>query len=100
MFNSEEREGAAEEADVMEASLVSDGFLTKKLEWRSALELRSIINLLLDELLSQGLSLLVLAIMSHGRAGILTGCNGSHIPISDILEILRSRLPERIPLVC
>ena len=87
---------AEDEANKMTDSLVTAGCETQKIEWKSALDLRHRI----DELPSQGISLLVISIMTHGKAGMLYGCNGSHIPITDVLQIVDNKLSEQVPMVC
>lgn len=96
MFNSKNREGAAEEASDMEKSLVKSGFETKTTEWREYdlfLEIRSQLTDLTD------LSLLVISIMSHGTAGSLTGNNNCSMSITDLLGLLSELVPKHIPLV-
>ena len=97
LFSTEERINATEEADVMSQSLVSAGFDTKRVEWTRDLPL--VIIPLLSELVSQGVSLLVISIMCHGKAGMLTGSGNYKVSISDILQVLRERLPSSLPLV-
>ena len=97
LYSTEGRINATEEADVMYQSLVSAGFDTKRVEW--ARDLPLVIIPLLSELVSQGVSLLVISIMCHGKAGMLTGSGNYKVSISDILQVLRERLPSSMPLV-
>lgn len=99
LFNPERREGAIEEAHAMDESLAISGFKTKTLEWKMDYHLFGQLDAQLDELIPDGLSLLVLSIMSHGAAGILTGSSDSKISISDILQVLKGNLPKQIPVV-
>ena len=79
----------------MNDCLMKAGFHTKKKEWKFSHEL----FLDFTELMSCGLSLLVVSIMSHGTAGTLKDSRGSMIAISDILSSLKAKLPEKLPLV-
>ena len=99
LYNPENRCGAAEEASLVEDGLVRAGINVDKQEWRSEAELYDNLNNKIDELLTQGLSLLVISIMAHGRAGVLGGSNGSLITITGILSHLKDKLPEHLPLV-
>ena len=67
LYNTEGREGAELETKTMNDSLVKAGFHTKMKEWKYSYEL----FLEFTELMSSGLSLLVISIMSHGTAGTL-----------------------------
>ena len=95
LYNTEGREGAELETKTMNDSLVKAGFHTKMKEWKYSYEL----FLECTELMSSGLSLLVVSIMSHGTAGTLKDSGGSMIAITDILSSLKSELPEKLPLV-
>lgn len=99
LFNSDNREGAAKEANAMSESLTKSGIQTKTVEWKRDYDLFAEIHDELTGLISDGLSLLIVSIMSHGTAGILTGINDSKIAISDVLKTLRVKLPKHIPLV-
>ena len=99
LYNPENRRGAAEEASLVEDGLVRAGINVDKQEWRSEAELYDNLNNKIDELLPQGLSLLGISIMAHGRAGVLGGSNGSLITITGILSHLKYKLPEHLPLV-
>ena len=69
-------------------------------EWMYSYELfLEISETKISELVTGGLSLLVISIMSHGTAGMLRGRGGTVVPISGILSSLRSRLPDKLPLV-
>lgn len=99
LYNVENRDNAVDEADIMVEGLLKAGFHTKMTKWRSAEDLCHIIVAQLKQLVSQGLSLLVVSIMSHGAAGILCGSDDSTVSISDILSIFQQSLPEHVPLV-
>ena len=99
LYNTDKRENAEVEATTMADNLLLAGFDTKKEKWERAHLLPHTIHPLLDEVISKGLSLLVISIMSHGSVGMLRGCDDSKIPITDILELLKDTLPEHIPLV-
>ena len=100
LYNTDKRENAEAEATTMHDNLVQAGFETKKEVWESALDIRTLICDLLKEVPPEGLSLLVVSIMSHGLFGTLTGKDGSMISINDILDILNITVPDHIPLVC
>ena len=100
LYNTENRDNAEVEAKTMHENLVKAGFETKREEWESAWDIRTLISNLLKEVLPEGLSLLVVSIMSHGLFGMLTGKDDSMISINDILDILNITVPEHIPLVC
>ena len=100
LYNTENREGAESEAKTMNDCLVTAGFHTKMKEWKYSYELfLEISETKISELVTSGLSLLVISIMSHGTAGMLRGRGGTVVPISGILSSLRSRLPDKLPLV-
>ena len=99
LYNTDKRENAEVEATTMADNLILAGFDTKKEKWERAHLLPHTMHPLLDEAISEGLSLLVISIMSHGSVGMLRGCGHSKIPITDILELLKDKLPEHIPLV-
>ena len=100
LYNTENREGAESEAKTMNGCLVTAGFHTKMKEWKYSYELfLEISETQMAELVTNGLSLLVVSIMSHGTAGMLRGSGGTVVPISGILSSLKSRLPDKLPLV-
>jgi hypothetical protein len=99
LFNKDGRVNALEEAHTIEDGLTSAGIETKKTEWSSAIQLFDSIKTQITELVSCGLSLLVMSIMSHGIAGMLTGSDHTQAIISDILKETEKQLPEHIPLV-
>jgi hypothetical protein len=99
LYNTEGRDGAMEEASNMEDGLVHAGIQTQKIEWKSADELPNVIIAQLRELIPQGLSLLVVSIMSHGCAGILSGSNNSTVPIYYLLSILEGIATAHVPMV-
>lgn len=98
LFNNEHLDGATEEATEMAEGLTKAGFSTRTHQWSNALELPQAIDRQLDDMNNQ-LSLLFVSIVSHGKAGMLMGSDSSAIPISDVLHILKTRLPRHIPLV-
>lgn len=98
MFNSVNREGAEEEARIMKESLDKSGFVTETTKWKEY-DLFREIRSSLPSLVRQGLSLLVMSVMSHGTAGSLIGNNNCMMSITELLELLAELLPERIPLV-
>ena len=100
LYNTEDRQGAESEAKTMTDCLVKAGFHTKMKEWKDSKDLFTEINrAAIEELVSNGLSLLVVSIMSHGTAGTLRDSGGSVIAISSVLHELRVLLPENMPLV-
>ena len=99
LYNTENREGAESEAKTMNDCLVKAGFDTKMTEWNYSFELFQEINGTIEELMSSGLSLLAVSIMSHGTAGTLRDSGGSVIAISTILSDLGLLLPKNMPLV-
>ena len=99
LYSTDQREGATEEANAIGDSLTHVGITTSLFEWTDAKMLPPIIDSELSKLLSEGLSLLVVSLMSHGEAGNLAGANDSKMPISNILDLLKARLPAHIPLV-
>ena len=100
LYNTEDRQGAESEAKTMNDCLVKAGFHTKMKEWKDSKDLFTEINrAAIKELVSNGLSLLVVSIMSHGTAGTLRDSEGSAIAITSILHDLKVLLPENMPLV-
>ena len=88
LYNTEDRQGADSEAKTMTDCLVKAGFHTRIKEWKDSKDLFTEINrAAIEELVSNGLSLLVVSIMSHGAA------------ITSVLHDLRVLLPKNMPLV-
>ena len=100
LYNTKNRDGAEAEAKVMNESLVQTGFATRMKEWTYSYELfGEMSETAIVEMVSNGLSLLVISIMSHGTAGMLRDSGGSAIAITEVLSHLKSKLPEKLPLV-
>lgn len=100
LYNTKNRDGAEAEAEIMNDRLAEAGFATRMKEWTYSYQLfGEISETAIEEIVSNGLSLLVISIMSHGTAGMLRDSGGSAIAITEVLSHLKSKLPEKLPLV-
>ena len=100
LYNPIDREnGAAEEANKIEADLKRVGFDTVKKEWESKDDLFGAINEDLDEGNVRNCSIVICCLMAHGRCGVVGGSYGDEIPINAVLQQLGSKLPQHLPLV-
>ena len=100
LYNPADREGAESEANAMNECLNKAGFHTRIKQWKHTYELNEETCITrMQELAAEGLSLLVVCIMSHGTAGVLRDSGGAAMPITDILSNMRIGLPECLPLV-
>ena len=102
MYNPSSRDGAVEEADNLKSGLEAVGCQVIREQWRTKVQLSKLI----DEGLRSavGCSLLMVCIMSHGRAGNLKcepHCEGgdSFIVINDIIQKFKTKLPKDLPMV-
>ena len=98
LYNSEDRHGADEEADNFKQALETAGCDVIKLQWSNTSELGSMIDSSLTRIVGD-CSLLIVAVMTHGYRGALSGSEGSEIPINNILRQFEQDLPSHIPLV-
>ena len=100
LYNPADREGAESEANDMNECLNKAGFHTRIKQWKHTYELNEETCITrMQELAAEGLSLLVVCIMSHGTVGVLRDSGGAAMPITDILSNMRIGLPECLPLV-
>ena len=101
LYNTENRDGAEAEAKIMNKSLVETGFATRMKEWTYSYELfGEMSETTLAEMVSNGLSLLVISIMSHGTAGTLRSEDGDGcVLINDLMVILTRNVREDLPTV-
>ena len=94
---------AHEEAQLMNDSLTKAGFKSKAIQWNYAHKLEGILKRELEDIVSKGLSVLVVSIMSHGRLGLLSGKNSggkvTMIEISCLIDQMGGVIPASIPLV-
>ena len=97
-YNTEDRNGAEDEATNLHSSLSDIGFEATLTEWDNISSLPSIITGKLEYLPSTA-SIVMICIMSHGRAGTLSDGRGSQIPLNYILHQLSQAIPNDIPLV-
>ena len=98
LYNSEDRHGADEEADNFKQALEAAGCDVIKLQWSNTSELGSMIDSSLTRIVGD-CSLLIVAVMTHGYTGALSGSEGSVIPINDLLFQFNHELPPHTPLV-
>ena len=98
LFRSENRSGAAAEADDLEQALEAAGCKVMKMEWYEARELQGMIDSAMDRIVGD-CSLLIVCLMSHGSRGVLKGQGGEEIAVNDILHQFTYTLPESVPLV-
>ena len=100
LYNPIDREnGAAEEADKIEADLKGVGFDTVKKEWKSREDLFGAMDENLDEGNVANCSIVICCLMAHGRAGVVRGSNGDDFPVNNVLRQLESKLPPHLPSV-
>ena len=94
---------AHNEAQLMNDSLTKAGFKSKAIQWNCAHKLEGILKRELEDIVSKGLSVLVVSIMSHGRLGLLSGKNSegkvTMIEISYLIDQMGEVIPASIPLV-
>ena len=94
---------AHNEAQLMNDSLTKAGFKSKAVQWNCAHKLKVVLQRELEDIVSKGLSILVVSIMSHGRLGMLFGKNSdgkdTSIAISSLIDQMERVIPESIPLV-
>ena len=100
LFNSEDRQGAFEEADGLEQALWASGCDVIKMEWCGAVELHNMIDSAMTSIVGN-CSLLIVCLMSHGSRGVLSGSCGGRVTVNDVLHQLTFCLPSnmRIPMV-
>ena len=99
LYNPHDREGASDEAIVLEYVFEDIGFKHRLCEWNSTHELLSMMREAVQALPSTA-SVLVVCVMSHGRQGSLTDREGVQVPVNYILNQLKQDLPDETPLVC
>ena len=100
LYSTGNRVGAETEAKCINESLMKAGFDTRLKEWTYSYELfKEISENSIAEMVSSGLSLFLVSIMSHGTDGMLRDSGGSVIAITEVLSQLNSRLPDKLPLV-
>ena len=100
LYNPIDREnGAAEEADKIEAVLKGVGFDTVKKEWESREDLFGALNENLNAGKVANCSIMIFCLMAHGRSGGVGGSYGDEIPINAVLHQLGSKLHQHLPLV-
>ena len=99
-YNTVNRDGAVEEAEVVLNGLHKAGFHTQMIEWKSAYNLIKTIEEEPRKLPPESLSLLEVSIISHGKTGMIAGENNSLVQITDVLFCLEEKLPAELPLVC
>ena len=97
-YNTEDRNGAEDEASNLHSSLSDIGFEATLTKWDNISSLPSIITGKLESLPSTA-SIVMICIMSHGRVGTLSDSRGSQIPLNFILHQLSQTIPNNIPLV-
>ena len=103
LYNPLDRPGAQDEAQLMNDSLTKAGFRSKAIQWECAHKLEGILKRELEDIVSKGLSILVVSIMSHGQLGLLCGKNSegkdTRIEISKLIKQIGREIPEPIPVV-
>lgn len=97
-FNTEDRQGAENEASYMKQALQLTGCEIIQQEWSAAHQLGDMIDNALTDILAE-CSLLVVCIMTHGYRGTLSGGEGTEISVNDVLNQLTTSLPGHLPLV-
>ena len=97
-YNSQDREGAHDEADMLEKTFTNMRFNVSRQEWK---DVREFDDTIIESLkrIADNCSVVAICIMAHGKTGIITGENGSQLPINDILHQCTTHLPKYIPLV-
>ena len=98
LYNPTDRDGAEEEANILESSLRSHASHVIREAWSTQCELALSISKSLNSDIS-GYSALLVCISAHGTAGNLCGKDGSVVAINDILFQFTRRLPAEMPLV-
>ena len=97
-YNTNKREGTAQEAENMALSLEEAGFSFELEEWKCRQTLLERLQKHLDHIANK-LSLLTVCIMSHGITGNLIDSNSQKLAISDILHLVNPTIPKHVPLV-
>ena len=102
LYNPVSRDGALEEADNLQSGLEAVGCKVTREEWRTKVQLSKLIDEGVQS--AVGCSLLMVCIMSHGRAGNLKcepHCEGwdNFIVMNDILLKFKTKLPKDLPMV-
>jgi hypothetical protein len=99
LYNPVSRDGALEEADNLKSGLEAVGCKVIREEWRTKVQLSKLIDEGVQS--AVGCSLLIVCIMSHGRAGKLECEDGDgFIIINDILFQFSRKIPAYLPMVC
>ena len=91
--------GAAEEANKIEADMKRVGFDTVMKEWECREDLFGTLNENLNAGKVDNCSIMMFCLMAHGRSGVVGGSYGDEIPINAVLHELGSKLPQHLPLV-
>lgn len=97
-YNTQDRNGAEEEATNLHSALTDVGFTSTLTEWDDIGCLPRVINQKVA-VVSSTASLVMVSIMSHGKHGTLSDSHGLQIPLNYILFQLKGVIPEEIPLV-
>ena len=98
LFNTDDREGALDEACNLCLSLIIAGFDVVRMEWTTTDDLTTKLRDLLNRY-STGCGLFFVSIMSHGKLGTIKGSSDSEIAINDILLQLTNNIKDDTPLV-
>lgn len=100
LWNSHNREGAEDESDNLVRALKRIDGCVDAVEWCEWDHLKKTIQGKLHDIkTSKECSLLIVAIMSHGKMGMIYDKDDIGLPIDDIILQLHRGLPSHIPLV-
>ena len=97
-YTLDRREGAEEEATILQAALEKSKFSVLTMQWTSYDNLIEWLATMTKQL-ADSTSVLFVAVMSHGFSGNIRGVDGSSGGIGEIVSCVRFRTPQHIPIV-
>ena len=97
-YTLDRREGAEEEATILQAALEKANFTVATMQWTSYDNLIEWLVTMTKQL-ADSTSVLFVAVMSHGFSGNIRGVDSSSGGIGEIVSCVRFRTPQHIPIV-